>query len=150
MDGRCLGRRQRPVVLRPGASKQVARIDLRREIAAHGRESFYLRIALRIGSKLVSEETVLLTAPRFLALTKVRIVPTIKLLSTRRVELGFLSKHFVHRCWFELPGVAHRADDNAFDLYPGRLKRVLLDFPAPVTIARVQRALRVQSLTDTF
>lgn len=149
VDGRVIERGRRPVLLRPRTSARQCTLDLARSIARHGRERLYLRTGLEVGGARVSGETVFLTAPRFMDLpppaTQVRIKPAGK--ST--VRLGFVSPVFQHRFAFDLPGIAHTASDNYFDLYPGERRDVTVTLAQPVTVARLRRALCWRSLGDS-
>lgn len=97
----------------------------------------------------MSEDTVFLTAPRFLNLPKAKTKVGLELRSPRQARLTFVSPVFQHRFAFELPGVPHRASDNYFELYPREKKTVILDFARPVTAARLREVLQWRSLADT-
>ncbi len=144
-----LGGRQR-VALRYGRSVKQQTLDLAAPIAQHGRDHLYLRIALEIDGVRVSEETVFLAPPRFLALPPPRTEVTVRTLTPQRALLTFRSPVFQHRFAFELPGLAHHGSDNYFELYPQEKKEVLVEFDRPVTKAAITRALRWQSLADTY
>ena len=72
---------RQPVALRPGESVRQKTLDLAGPMAKHGRDNLYLRIALEIGGVRVSEDTVFLAPPRFLALPKAKTAVAIKMLS---------------------------------------------------------------------
>ncbi len=116
----------------------------------HGRDNLYLRIALEIGGRRVSEETVFLTAPRFLALPQARTTAAIRMTSPTKATLTFVSPVFQHRFAFDLPGITHRCSDNYFELYPREKKTVIVDFTRPQTAARLRRRLAWRSLVDTY
>jgi beta-mannosidase len=98
----------------------------------------------------VSEDTVFLVPPRFLALPKAKTTVTIKLRSSRSATLTFASPVFQHRFAFGLPGLAHRCSDNYFELYPREKKTVAVEFTRPLTAARLKRSLTFRSLVDTY
>ena len=150
LNGRVLQRGRQAVTLRPGTSVKRRTLDLAAPLAQHGRDHLYLRIALDVAGRRASEETVLLTAPRFLALPQGRAAVTWRGQSARRMALTFRAPVFLHRFAFDLPGVAHRSSDNYFDLYPGEPKTVVLEFDRPQRAARLRRRLTQRSLVDTY
>ena len=150
VDGRVVRCGRRKVALRPGESVKQQTLDLAGPMRRHSRDNLYLRIALEIGGTRVSEETVFLTLPRFLALPKARTSIAIRMTSPTKAALTFVSPVFQHRFAFDLPGLAHRSSDNYFELYPHEKKTVEVEFARPQTPARLRRALVHRSLVDTY
>lgn len=149
LDGRVVLHGSKAVALRYGESVRQQTLDLAKPLQQHGRDSLHLRIALDLEGLRVSEDTVFLTAPRFLNLPKAKTKVGLELRSPRQARLTFVSPVFQHRFAFELPGVPHRASDNYFELYPREKKTVILDFARPVTAARLREVLQWRSLADT-
>src|SRR5664280_217940 len=149
-DGDVVSRGRKPVVLRYGESVRQKTLDLAGPMARHGRDNLYLRISLETAGVRVSEDTVFLAPPRFLALPKAKTTVAIKLRSPKSATLTFASPSFQHRFAFDLPGVAHRSSDNFFELYPGEEKAVEVEFARPRTVAQLRRALVFRSLVDTY
>jgi beta-mannosidase len=149
-DGSVVLSGEKQVVLRCGASVRQKTLDLAKPMAKHGRDSLYLRIALDMAGVRVSEDTVFLAPPRFLALPKAKTSVAIRLPSPRRAVLTFTSPVFQHRFTFDLPGVAHRSSDNYFELYPRERKTVEVELSRPQTAAQIKRALTFRSLVDTY
>lgn len=151
LDGRVLLSGRQPVALRYGESVRQKTLDLAAPLAKHGRDSLVLRIALDVGGRCVSEDSVFLTPHRFLRLPEdTRTKATIRLRDPRRAELTFRSAVFQHRFAFELPGLPHRASDNYFELFPNEPRTILVEFARPVTRARLQRTLRWRSLAASY
>jgi beta-mannosidase len=151
VDGRVLRRAGRSGRLSPSEARRHHTLDLARDLARHGPANLYLRIGLEVDGVVVSEDSVLLTAPRFMNLprgTRTRV--TARRVSPTRVQLTFRSEVFQHRFAFDLPGIAHMASDNWFELFPDEPKIVTLDLAAPQTRAAVLKALRWRSLADTY
>ena len=119
-------------------------------MAKHGRDSLYLRIVLEIEGNIVSEDTVFLTSPRFLALPKAKASVSVLMRTPSLAQLTFSSPVFQHRLAFDLPGLAHRSSDNFFDLYPGMEKTVDVELTHPQPEAGVRQALTWHSLADTY
>jgi beta-mannosidase len=150
LDGRILLGGRKQVVLRYGQSVRQHTLDLAAPLARYGRDQLYLRMALEIDGQRVSEETVFLTPPRFLSLPRGKTTVTVRLLGPTQALLTFRSPVFQHRFAFDLTGLPHQAGDNYFELYPDEKKEVRVEFGRPVTKAAVAKALRHQSLVDTY
>jgi beta-mannosidase len=150
VDGRILSGGRKNVRLRYGQSVRQQTLDLAKPLATHGRDHLYVRIALEIDGLRVSEETVFLTPPRFVALPKPKTTATIRMLAPQKALLTFRSPVFQHRFAFELPGLPHHSCDNYFELYPNEKKEILVEFAEPVTKTALAKALTFQSLVDTY
>jgi len=150
LDGRRLKRARKAVRLRYGESVRQMTVDLSSWIERFTRDALYLRIGLEIGRERVSEETVFLTAPRFLNLPAARTRAAIRMRGAKRAEIVFRSSAFQHRFSFDLRGVRFRCSDNFFELYPDEPKTVVVDFECPQTVAKLRRLLTHESLADTY
>lgn len=150
LDGRRLRRGRKAVQLRYGESARQLTVDFASPIARYTRDELYLRIALEVGGERVSEETVFLTAPRFLNLPEARTRAGIRLVGPKRAEIVFRSTAFQHRFSFDFTGVQFRCSDNFFELYPDEPKKVMVDFDRPQTVAKLKRLLTHESLADTY
>jgi len=149
-DGRVIQRGRKRVALRYGGSVRQKTLDLTAPMAKHGRDNLYLRIALKVAGVRVSEDTVFLTSPRFLALPRAHTAATVRMIAPTRATLTFVSPGFQHRFAFDLPGIAHRSSDNYFELYPREKKAVTVEFTRPQTTTRLRRRLTWRSLVDTY
>ena len=101
-DGRVVRSGRKRVALRYGESVCQQTLDLAKPMQAHGRDNLYLRIALDIGGVRVSEQTVFLAPPRFLALPKARTTVAIRMRSPTGAALTFRSPVFQHRFAFDI------------------------------------------------
>jgi len=150
VDGRVLQSGSKKIQLRYGESVRQHTLDLEKAMEQHNRDNLFLRIALEIDEKRVSEETVFLTAPRFVKLPKGSAKARVRGISANEVELTFKSPVFQHRFHFEIPGVDHRASDNYFELYPNEPKTVRVVATRALTPAALERKLTWMSLADTY
>ncbi|MDI1249802.1 MAG: glycoside hydrolase family 2 protein [Lacunisphaera sp.] len=149
-DGCILLRGRKRVTLRPGESLRQRTLDLGPALARHGRDHVVLRLALDLDDRTVSEDSVLLTQPRFLVLPPASTRTAIRLSGPRTAEFTFTSPVFQHRFAFELPGLLHRASDNYFDLFPREPRTVTVELTRTATVAQLRRALTRRSLVDTY
>jgi len=150
LDGQRLLQGRRPVALQPGRSVKQKSLDLAKPLAKHGSASIYLHIVLEIEGNIVSEDTVFLASPRFLALPTAKASVSVSMRTPSLARLTFTSPVFQHRLAFELPGLEHRSSDNFFDLYPGVAKTVDVELAHPQPEAGVCQALTWHSLADTY
>ncbi|HYP17728.1 MAG TPA: glycoside hydrolase family 2 protein [Opitutus sp.] len=150
LDGRALEHGKKAVALRPGESVRQHTIELAKPLAKHTRDSVYVRIALDVDGRRVSEETVFLTPPRFLNLPKAKTKVAVKLVAPGEATIAFTSSAFQHRFEFDLPGLQFRSSDNFFELYPGETKTVSVTFRGRKTADQLRRMLTHQSLVDTY
>ncbi len=150
LDGTIFLSGKKRVILRYGASVRQKTLHLRRQLAAYGREKIYLRIALDVANKTVSDQTIFLTPPRSMALPRGRTRVTVAIPRPREATLTFTSTCFQHAVAFDFPGLEYRADDNFFDLYPGEPRQVRVRFTQAVSRSRLVAAMSHHSLVDTY
>jgi len=150
LDGRRLLGGRKAVLLRPMTSRLEKRLDLAAPLARFGRDRVYLRIALDVAGRRVSEDTVMLTTPRFMDLPKPRTRISIRMRSPGRASVAFTSPAFQHRFAFDFPRLAFACSDNYFELYPGETRTVEVRFARPVAAARLRRLIVHRSLADTY
>ena len=157
LDGRRLEHGGRAVTLRCNESVLQARLDFAGAMAEHGAGNLYLRVMLTVGGRTVSEDTVFLTAPRFLDLPRAPIETGVTAADGEGegvFDLEFRSAVFQHRVKFELGGLALRASDNFFDLHPHHPRRVRVRLArtdaAMPTAAELATKLTTLSLADSY
>jgi beta-mannosidase len=141
---------EKRVKLRYGEGVRRKVIDLRRHLEKYGRDHMYLRIALDVGGKRMSEDTVFFTPPRFINLEKAKTRVTVRKRTPKYFQVSFTPDVFQHRFGFDLSGWNHSSSDNFFDLYPGEKKVVELRFSRPHTADQVRKKLKFRSLVDTY
>jgi beta-mannosidase len=149
-DGRRLQGGKMRVRLNYGESVKQKTLSLAAAMSRYGRDNIYLRIALDIGETRVSENTVFLAPPRFLALPKPKTSATLRPLGPTRFRITFRSPVFQHRFAFDLGALAHASSDNYFDLFPHEPKTVEVTLSRPATPALVRKNLSHRSLADSY
>ena len=149
LDGRLLEAGEKSVFLGYGQSHRQKTLDLSRKVKTYGAGSIVLRIKLETERGAVSEDTVFFTAPRFIDFPRAPISTTVERTSQREFQLGFQSRVFQHSVQVDLHGLAHKLDDNFFDLYPGEMRKVRLRTERAAILAEIKRTLKMRSLADT-
>ena len=150
LDGSRLQQGSKKVTLRPQQSTKQKTLDLAAPLAKHGRDALYLRIGLEINGAIVSEDTVFLTPPKYIALPKAKASVSVSMVTPKQAKLTFSSAVFQHRLAFELSGINHHSSDNFFELYPGEAKIIEVELDHPQTQDVICEALTWHSLVDTY
>ena len=151
LAGQSLLAESKTVTLQPGTSVNHHSIPLKEIMAAHGRDTLYLRTSLEIGGRRASGDTVFLTAPRFLNLPLGKPALSVRMTTDTVAEVILNSEVFLHRVMLELDGLPYQAmTDNYFDLYPQEAKTVTVTFAQAVTTAAVRAAASTYSLVDSY
>jgi beta-mannosidase len=148
LDGRLLEAGEKSVFLGYGQSHRQKTLDLSRRLKTYGASNIVLRIRLETERGAISEDTVFMTAPRFMEFPRVPISTTVERTTQREFQLGFHSRGFHHAVQVDLPGIAHKVEDNFFDLYPGEMRRVRVCTEKAAMLAEIKRALTIRSLAD--
>ncbi len=150
IDGRTVRSDELDLRLAPGRAKRQLALDFRKEFKRDGADIYYLRYELLVAGAVENEETVLFTAPRAMELPQGRPKLELQIVNERRLRVRLRSEVWLHRCWLEFSGCAHHVEDNCFDLFPGEMREVHVDFAQPVALGIQQRRLRFVSLADTY
>jgi beta-mannosidase len=146
-----LRRGTKSVALRYGQAVKQLTLDFAAEMAKHGAPSLYLRVELAVRGKVVSRQTVFLTAPRYVRLQKKPIRVRIRAQKEAgRFTAIFSSAVFHHNVQFHLPSLAYRAEDNFFDLYPAESREVELRVDPKITAKQIEKAIQTTSLVYSY
>ena len=150
VDGRTLERGSKMIPLRTGESRCQRVVKLNATLKRFSRDEIYVQLALTIGRKRVSEETVFAAPPRFVQLPRGKTKAAVKMRGDDVAEITFTSSALQHRFAFDLAALDFRSDDNFFELYPKQAKTVMVRLAKPQSTAKLQRALSWRSLVDTY
>jgi beta-mannosidase len=137
----------RRVTLLPGRSSKQKRLGLTKLFRTHPAATLLLRIRLEGDGFPVSENVVLFTAPRHLALQASPIALNVR--TTERTEVWIVrlsAPTYHHGVVLDLPGRQAQGDDNGFDLVPGVPREVVVTLSEPTTAAELKKCLSVRSL----
>ena len=156
LDGRILKQGRKAVTLEPGQSIRQKTLRLGAAMARYGRDNLYLRIALDLNTgstrepvwTLASQDTVFLTAPRFMSLPKAKTRCTVRRTAEGTYALSFTSPVFQHRFHVDHPAMEGPGSDNFFDLYPGETTTVHIRLKKPLKPTAIIKQLRLASLAD--
>lgn len=149
-DGKRVSRGTQKVRLEPGLSRRVKTLSLAEYLGKYRRTELYVRIQLIKGRRTLSEETVFLTAPRFVDLPRGQADVAVSMRDSCTAEITVSSAVFLHRFGLTLPSVGDRASDNYFDVYPGEPKTIIVITERPTTASKLKGKLSWRSLVDTY
>jgi len=151
LDNSIINQNKRKVNLRYGDSILQESVDFTEQIERFGRRNLYVRLFLDQNSRILSENTVLFTAPRFIEFKPSKISFTIEQLGNNEFGLNFTSQCFQYQNAFNLTGLKFRASDNYFDLYPGVSHRVEIKIAGkPIDIQKLSKKISVCSIVDSY
>ena len=154
LDGRRLEHGGIAVLLRRGQSICWQRLDFATAMAEYGADRIYLHIMLTAEGKTVSEDSLFLTAPRYMDLPRAAVEAVVREAGSGEYEIEFRSPAFQHRVKFELDGLEYAASDNFFDLHPHWPHKVRVrlkgEDAAGMSAADLQAKLRTMSLADSY
>lgn len=150
LDGRILETGDMKVSLRYGQAKRQKTLDLKTAIQTHGLRNLFLQLRLQMETGELSEDTIFLTAPRFIDLPRARIAMAAKRISEQEFELQLTSPVFQHQVEVNFPGIDHHCADNFFDLFPGESYQIRVRTKAPTTSAALKAAFATRSLATSY
>jgi beta-mannosidase len=150
LDNRVLESGSHDVVLRFGESSLHFSHDFSAAMHEYGASNIYGRAWLEIEGETVSRQTILLTAPRFLNLTRAPIETRIEHIRDDEYSIAFTSSVYSHAVQFHLTDTQYRAEDNFFDLFPNETREVRVTLKQPLSLDEVRARLTTVSLADSY
>jgi beta-mannosidase len=151
-NGQMILHGEKSITLRPNEAKCSKQLNLEKQFARFGKNDLVLRVILKKNDEIISRNSTLFTAPRFIDLSREKIVPLVNKIADRRFALVFTAKTFQHQLSFHLPGVNYRATDNFFDLFPGEVRSVTIfvEGERRLSVAWVKRNVEVLSVAESY
>ncbi len=143
-----LRRGSKAVVLRHGQSRLQHSLDLGAEMRRWGAGTMVLRLVLTAGGRTLSENTVLLTAPRFMTLPEAPVQRSVRRAGPGQFELTLRSAVFQSQVQFALEGHEQRESDNYFDLYPGEPRLISVRVKRDLSVSEFKKSLKIRTLAS--
>ncbi len=152
LDGRKLDGGGKDVTLRRDEKHLQEKLDFAKPMAEFGARNIYVRTFMTIDGETVSEDTVFLTAPRRMNLPRAKVEAAVQDIAggAHEFDVEFRSPVFQHRVKFEVDGLAYRADDNYFDLYPDTPRRVRVRLLGKEPVSASDLRITTMSLVDSY
>jgi beta-mannosidase len=150
LGGRVVAKGSENVTLSYGEANMHRSLTFEKPFAAIGKQKLVLHLFAMDDSRLVAENTVLFTGPRFMDLVRERLLPKVKKTGPKTFELTFTSKTFQHQTYVNVENSAYRASDNYFDLFPKIKKTITIEAAKPLDALSFKKRLRVMSLADSY
>ena len=128
-EGQVLKAGKKRVLLRPLESQRQLTLDFTSILIRTGRENSVLRLLLTDAknAEVLSENTVLFAAPRFQPLATKPVRATWRRVSPQQWRLTVRSAVFQTGVWLEFASDEVVARDNAFDLFPGEPRAIVIE-----------------------
>jgi beta-mannosidase len=149
VEGRSLASESAEVEIAPRTSAKVKSLDLRSQVQQRGANGLLTWLKLTVGGKVVSENLVLLAAPKELALREPQLKSTVEPAPDGFWVTLQCAKPALWT-WLDLEGADAKFSDNFFHVTPDAPARILVRPQRRMTTAEFTRALRVRSLIDTY
>lgn len=150
LDNRIIQSESKKIILNYGESIMQHSIDFSDYISRYGREKLYLRIYLQTSDNILSQNTVFLTAPRFIEFSKEKVSFKVNVTAPNTFKITFLPKHFYHQVVCKLINTRLCASDNYFDLYP-EVPYTITIFPEKsISFEDFSNQFSVKSLVDSY
>ena len=144
-DGPVVRQGVKKITITPDTSTLVETLDFEKEMINPGARHLVLAGEILRGRAVLVRNTVLLTAPRFLNLSKKPIKVATQRLDDETISVTVSSAVYHHRVELSLPGAKAWWSDNFFDLLPGQSRTVELRRATPSLLKK----LKVRSLVHT-
>jgi beta-mannosidase len=139
-----------PVQAAPGTNTLVATVDVSKWLAKHGPRNLIFWVDLACGKERVSSNLVLFARPKHLELAAPGIQAAVKPAADGSFDVVLKARKPALWAWIELEGLEGALSDNFVHLRPGAEEHVRVVPAKPVTAAVLRKALKVQSLVDTY
>jgi beta-mannosidase len=148
--GRTLARGAKAVEARALGNTLALTVDLARVLAKQGPRDIIVWVDLWVRGERHSSNLALFARPKHLELADPRIGVTTKDLKDGAFVVTLTARKPALWTWLELDQADAHCSDNFIHLMPGQPRSVIVTPARPLTLARLKKALRVQSLFNTY
>jgi beta-mannosidase len=153
LDGEEIVGDAKKVVLEYGQSVLQQSLDFTSEVGRVGKNNAYIRVLLSDAQtgEVLSRNTALFTAPRFLELRREPIRIEQNEVAPGEIEIALTASTFHYGAFLQQPDGA-QLSDNFFDLFPGETRVLKLSFDSPpIDSSPIEvPTLSVSSLVDSY
>lgn len=150
LEGYELVRGEKKLGLKANSTALVKTLKLKKLLAEHGPRGVLVKLTLRVGRRLVSENLVSFARPKHLSLVDPELAVEVKkavgsafdvLVSARKPSLW---------TWLEAKGIGARFSDNFVHLMSGEKRSIRVTLSREMTVSAFKKALSVRSVFDTY
>lgn len=138
------------MAVKAGGSKGVKTIDCRREIAEHGADALMVWLAVKDGAEVVGRNLVTFAKPKRMLLPDPGLTISLRAEETGTFVATVSAKRPALWVWLELADTDAAYSDNFFHLPPGDQQVITISPRMPLSLTQARKALKVQSLVDTY
>ncbi|MBD5778177.1 glycoside hydrolase family 2 protein [Pelagicoccus sp. NFK12] len=125
-------------------------LKLKKLVAKHGQRGLIVKLALKDGRKVVSENLVTFARPKHLTLEDPMLSVKVKAATRGSFDVTVSAKKPALWTWLELKGIDARYSDNFVHLMAGESNTIRVTPQIKTTAIAVKAALRARSVFDTY
>jgi len=152
LEGEILDRGSQGVSIPARQNHRCAIIAVKRPLKERGPREILVWLALAVDGKIVSRNLVHFARPKHLELRHPRLLAMVKTVEgeSREFDITVTCKAPALWSWLDLECVEGRFSENYFHVSPHEPRTVRLSTAHPQTRTRIESALTVRSLRDTY
>jgi len=152
LEGEILDRGSQGVSIPARQNHRCAIIAVKRPLKDRGPREILVWLALAVDGKIVSRNLVHFARPKHLELRHPRLLAMVKTVEgeSREFDITVTCKAPALWSWLDLECVEGRFSENYFHVSPHEPRTVRLSTAHPQTRTRIESALTVRSLRDTY
>lgn len=150
VSGKVIRSGKKELVVKPGSAIEQLKLDFADEMKKWDPANLILRAFIKEKSRILSDQTAFLTAPKNVNLSRAMAIANLKKTATGEFLLTLGSSEILHKTRFHFTGLAYRASDNYIDLYPGEKREIKVQFKKDISLELAKKRLQVISLVDTY
>ncbi len=148
--GKALAAGAKAVKIAPRKNAKVETIDLSDPLRVYGKRNLMLWLELTVGGEVVSRNFVTFARPKHLELQQPNITATVKAGSDGCFNITLKAAKAALYAWIEVAGVEASVSDNFVHLRPGAPVTFHAHVSKEMTLDQFRKALKVNSLIDTY
>lgn len=150
VDGNEFEAGSKKVRARANSTGVVKTLKLKTLVAEHGQRGLMVKLSLKDGRKLVSENLVTFARPKHLTLADPKLSVKVKAASRGAFDVTIAAKRPSLWTWLELKGIAAKYSNNFVHLLADETATIRVAPEEKVTLSAVKKALVARSLFDTY
>lgn len=150
LQGDCVCKGHIKCEMGKNATGLIGELDFAEESSKYGKRNLILFVSYIEKGKIISQNTAYFVRPKHLMLE----APEIKISVTKVKECEFVVQLSSNRpalwVWAEVKDIVCRFSDNFFDMIPNLQKEILIETSIDLDVDSINKALKINCLTDTY
>lgn len=150
VDGHEIMTGKKPLIAKANVAAVVKTLKLKSIVAEYGHRGLMVKLALKVGKKVVSENLVTFARPKHLTLQNPGLSVKVKAATKKSFDVTVSAKKPALWTWLELDGIDAKYSDNFVHLMGGESNTIRVTPKDKASLKAVKEALRVRSVFDTY